>query len=57
MFTFLALFRGFMEQHSYESELENYIVRNNPQTPADVDQLTKEFEQNSRRSFMSYHSN
>ena len=57
MYTLLALFRGFMEQHTYESELENYIVRNNPQSPADVDQLTKEFEQNSRRSFISYHTN
>ena len=57
MYSLFAFFRGFMEQHTYENELEQYIVRNNPQSPADVDQLTKEFEQNSRRSFISYHTN
>jgi len=55
MFTFLALFRGFMEQHTYEHELERYIVSNNPQNTEDVEKLTKEFEQKSSQSFLNYH--
>ena len=38
-----------LQKNSYESQLEEYITRSNPQDVGDVDRLTKEFEMKNNR--------
>lgn len=37
---------------NYGSELENYINSRNPCDPADVERLTKEYDQKSQKNFL-----
>lgn len=40
-----SLVAQFQEPQSYGTELENYIVSNNPQNTGDVDRLTRQYDQ------------
>ena len=37
---------------TYGSELEDYIVSHNPRDTADVERLTKEYDQKAQRNFL-----
>jgi len=37
---------------TYGSELEDYIVKNNPNNTADVERLTREYDIKSKRTFL-----
>ena len=41
---FHDLFKGFERPQTYGTALEEYIMRHSPQTPGDVDRLTRQFE-------------
>lgn len=41
---FQKMFQGFDRPQTYGSALEEYIVRHSPQTPHDVDRLTRQFD-------------
>jgi hypothetical protein len=50
MINFISLYLGQWfdfgsKHHEYGTELENYILSNNPQSIYEVEQLTKQFEQ------------
>ena len=38
------MFQNFSKPQTYSSALEEYIVRNAPQTTCDVDRLTRQFD-------------
>lgn len=38
-------------RNSYSSDLENYIIENNPKFPSDVERLTIEYSQKQIRKF------
>ena len=40
------------KQSTYGSELENYINSHNPRDTADVERLTKEYDQKAQRTFL-----
>ena len=40
----LIAFLGFSKPWSYNSQLENYIMKHNPQNVCDVEKLTRRFE-------------
>ncbi len=42
-------FHTFSQPQTYSSALEEYIVRNAPQTACDVDRLTRQFDLNHMR--------
>ncbi len=46
-----SLAQQYQKPATYGSALEAYIVRNDPQTPCDVDRLTREFDQQNRGGF------
>ena len=41
---FHKMIQGFERPQTYGSALEEYIVRNAPQSPCDVDRLTRQFD-------------
>ena len=43
------ILQGFEKPQTYGSALEEYIVRNAPQTSCDVDRLTRQFDLNHMR--------
>ncbi len=45
------MFASFEKPATYGSELERYIVSNDPQTACDVDRLTREFDLRNRGGF------
>jgi hypothetical protein len=48
----LINFAGMFFNETYGSDLEKYIISNNPQHPGDVDRLTQEYNHNqSKRDF------
>jgi hypothetical protein len=46
---FHKIFQTFGRPQTYSSALEEYIVRNAPQTACDVDRLTRQFDLNHMR--------
>ena len=46
---FHKMIQGFEKPQTYGSALEEYIVRNAPQTACDVDRLTRQFDLNHMR--------
>lgn len=49
---FHKMIQGFEKPQTYGSALEEYIVRNAPQTTCDVDRLTRQFDlMHSRRGW------
>lgn len=40
----MALLSNIFKQKSYQTQLEEYIVSKNPETTADVENFTREFE-------------
>jgi len=46
-----SLAQDFSKPQTYGSELEAYIVANQPQNSADVDRLAREFDQQNRGGF------
>ena len=41
---FQKMFQSFEKPQTYGSALEEYIVRNNPKDPGDVDRLTRQYD-------------
>jgi hypothetical protein len=41
---FQKMFQNFEKPQTYGSALEEYIMRNSPKTPHDVDRLTRQFD-------------
>jgi len=49
---FHKMFQNFGKPQTYQSALEEYIVKNAPQTTCDIDRLTRQFElMHSRRGW------
>lgn len=49
---FQKMFQNFSKPQTYQSALEEYIVKNAPQTTCDIDRLTLQFElMHSRRGW------
>jgi hypothetical protein len=49
---FQKIFQNFSKPQTYQSALEEYIVKNAPQTTCDIDRLTRQFElMHSRRGW------
>jgi hypothetical protein len=49
---FQKMFQDFSRPQTYSSALEEYIVKNAPQTTCDIDRLTRQFElMHSRRGW------
>ena len=46
---FQKMFQNLGKPQTYSSALEEYIVRNAPQTACDVDRLTRQFDLNHQR--------
>lgn len=47
-----SLLQAYQRPQTYGSELEAYIVSHQPQSAADVDRLTREFDQKNRGSLV-----
>jgi len=41
---FQKMFQNFSKPQTYQSALEEYIIKNAPQTTCDIDRLTRQFE-------------
>ena len=48
----LFIWFGGITQRTYKSVLEEYIVSHYPKDAGDVDRLTREYEQRTKRSFL-----
>ena len=47
-----AVAPAIVKGETYGSQLENYIVSNNPKDAADVERLTREYQEKEQRNFL-----
>lgn len=48
----VGLFSGMMQQETYGSKLEQYIVNHNPRDIADVERLASEYDRKTKEGYL-----